>query len=106
MRLFWPLPSGSNIYDAIVLGSCRKQTVQVQLSSVLAVYRASTTAAGGGSSVRAGCLQGDRQGDVPSALWRQLQECLWPPPMTSEEGHICASRAVKITLDQKDRTEI
>lgn len=56
VRLFWPLPSGSNTYDAIMLGSCRKQTVQVQLSSALAVHCASTTAAAGGSSVRAGCL--------------------------------------------------
>lgn len=45
-------------------------------------------------------------GDIPSALRGQLQEGFWLPSMTSEEGHICATRAVKMTLDQKDRTEI
>lgn len=44
--------------------------------------------------------------DIPSAPWSQLQEFFCAPPVTSEEGHISASRAVKITLDQKDRTEI
>lgn len=57
VRLFWPVPSGSDIYNAIMLGSSRKQTVQVQLSFELAAYCASTRGlTDGGSSVRAGCL--------------------------------------------------
>lgn len=66
VRSFWPLLSGPNTYSAIMLGSCRKETVQVQLSFALAAYCASTWGlVGGGSSAKAGCLQGDRQEGYP-----------------------------------------
>lgn len=48
VRSFWPLLSGPNTYSAIMLGSCRKETVQVQLSFALAAYCASTWGLVGG----------------------------------------------------------
>ena len=102
-----PPPSGAKTYNAIMLWSFMKPAVQVQRSFVSAAYFAFFyLMAHYLRLIWQGWVLLGKQAVGTLSTLVELQKCFWSPSVTFEGGHVYASWAIRMTLDQKDRIEM